>query len=140
LVGFPGEREEEFEEGYRFCEKMSFANIHVFPYSARHDTAASKMPDQVKEKVKKERSQRMLTLAQQSAQHFRRQFMDRTMEVLWENRASQTTWNGLTANYLRVFTKSSKYLWNQLLEVKLVADNGHVLLGEIIEGGYSQNG
>ena len=140
LVGFPGEGEEEFEEGYRFCERMNFANIHVFPYSARHDTPASKMPDQVEEKVKKERSQMMLTLAQQAAQRFRRQFLGRTMKVLWENRAGQTTWNGLTANYLRVFTRSSEDLSNQLLGMKLVADNGHALLGEIIKGGYSQNG
>jgi threonylcarbamoyladenosine tRNA methylthiotransferase MtaB len=140
LVGFPGEGEEEFEEGYRFCERMNFANIHVFPYSARHDTPAPKMPDQVEEKVKKERSQMMLTLAQQGAQRFRRQFLGRTMKVLWENRAGQTTWNGLTANYLRVFTRSSEDLSNQLLGMKLVADNGHALLGEIIKGGYSQNG
>jgi threonylcarbamoyladenosine tRNA methylthiotransferase MtaB len=140
MVGFAGEGQREFEESYKFCERMNFANMHVFPYSARHGTAASKMPDQVEEKAKKERSQIMLILAQQSAQRFRRRFLSRTMKVLWESRADNTTWKGLTANYLRVFTQSSGDLSNQLLDVELLADNGHALVGETVKGGCITNG
>ena len=137
LVGFPGEGEREFEESYCFCERMGFANIHVFPYSARPSTAASVMPDRVEGKVKKERSQRMLTLARQSAERFRHQFLGRTMTVLWENRSDRTIWDGLTANYLRVFASSSQDLSNRLLAVTLVADSGHGFLGEITDGGWN---
>ena len=140
MVGFAGEGQREFEESYKFCERMNFANMHVFPYSARHGTSASKMPDQVEEKAKKERSRIMLTLARQSAQRFRGRFLSRTMKVLWESRVDNETWKGLTANYLRVFTQSSDDLSNQLLDVKLLADNGHALVGENVEGGYTTNG
>ena len=98
------------------------------------------MPDQVEEKAKKERSQIMLTLARQSAQRFRGRFLSRTTKVLWESRVDSTTWKGLTANYLRVLTQSSDDLSNQLLDVKLLADNGHALVGETVEGGYITNG
>jgi len=135
LVGFPGEGEKEFEESYHFCEKMGLANIHVFPYSPRLGTAAARMPRQVEERVKKERSQRMLALAQQSAQHFREQFLGRTMTVLWERKSDQATWNGFTANYLRVFTRSERELSNRLLPVKLVAEHNQGLLGELADGG-----
>ncbi|GAF95704.1 unnamed protein product, partial [marine sediment metagenome] len=56
MVGFPGETDEEFEESYRFCQRIAFANIHVFPYSQRPATPAALMPEKIDERVKKERS------------------------------------------------------------------------------------
>jgi len=135
LVGFPGEGEREFEESYRFCEKMGLANIHVFPYSPRLGTAAARMPHQVEERVKKERSQRMLALAQQSAHHFRERFLGRTMIVLWEGKSEQEVWSGLTANYLRVFVRSEQELTNRLLPVKLVDQHRQGFLGELTDRG-----
>jgi threonylcarbamoyladenosine tRNA methylthiotransferase MtaB len=137
LVGFPGEGEREFEESYRFCEKMSLANIHVFPYSPRLGTAAAWMPHQVAERTKKERSQRMLALAQQSAQRFRGRFLGRTMMVLWEGKSKPGVWSGLTANYLRVFVRSEQELTNCLLPVKLVAQHPQGFLGEPVEDSSS---
>jgi threonylcarbamoyladenosine tRNA methylthiotransferase MtaB len=135
IVGFPGEGEKEFEESYRFCERMGFAKIHVFPYSARCGTAAATLPDQVEERAKKDRSQQMLALAEESARRFRGQFLGRTMTVLWENRLSQGNWNGLTANYIRVFTQSEQALTNRLLKVRLVAEHAQGLVGELAPGG-----
>ena len=135
LVGFPGEGEKEFEESYCFCQEMGLANIHVFPYSPRLGTAAARMPHQVEERTKKERSQRMLALAQQSAQHLREQFLGRTMTVLWEGKSEQGVWSGLTSNYLRVFVRSEKELTNRLLPVKLVAEHPQGLLAELADGG-----
>jgi len=85
--------------------------------------------------MKKERSQRMLALAQQSAQHFREQFLGRTMTVLWEGKSEQGVWSGLTSNYLRVFLKSKRQLTNRLLPVKLVAEHPQGLLAELANGG-----
>jgi len=135
LVGFPGEGDREFEESYRFCQKMGLANIHVFPYSPRLGTAAAGMPHRVEERVKKERSQRMLALARQSAHHFRERFLGRTMTVLWEGKSEPGVWSGLTANYLRVFVRSEQDLTNRLLPVKLVAQHPQGFLGEPADGG-----
>ncbi|GAF96403.1 unnamed protein product, partial [marine sediment metagenome] len=70
MVGFPGESDAEFEQSYSFCQQAGFANIHVFPYSPRPETAAAGMPEQIKDKVKRERNQRMLELAQSSRRRF----------------------------------------------------------------------
>ena len=131
LVGFPGEGEKEFEESYRFCEKMDFANIHVFSYSPRLGTEASHMPHQIDERIKKRRSQRMLSLAKRNAQQFGERFLGQTMPVLWERRSEQGIWSGLTDNYLRVFTRSGEDLTNRLLPVKLVAEHAQGLIGEL---------
>lgn len=135
LVGFPGEVEKEFEENYRFCEKMAFADIHVFPYSNRSGTRAERMSPKVDELAKKERSQRMLALARRSACEFKKRFAGRTMDVLWESQSEQGVWSGMTDNYLRVFTRSNETLTNCLLPTKLVAEHPQGLFGEIANGG-----
>src|SRR5208283_1856080 len=71
IVGFPGETDKEFEESLEFCREISFARIHVFSYSPRSGTEAAIMPGQVPDKVKKERSQQMLALAEESSRKFK---------------------------------------------------------------------
>jgi threonylcarbamoyladenosine tRNA methylthiotransferase MtaB len=118
IVGFPGETEAEFKESYDFCQKTGFARIHVFPYSRRPGTEATDMPDQVSEGVKKERVQKMLALAEESAHDFKQRFLGRTMTVLWEQK-SGGVWSGYTGNYIRVYARSGEDLTNQLTPVKL---------------------
>ncbi|GAH11674.1 unnamed protein product, partial [marine sediment metagenome] len=130
IVGFPGETSAEFEQSYKLCQKLEFARIHVFPYSPREGTQASQMPEPVENRVKKERNQRMLALARESAQNFSRQFLGRTMPVLWEKQSSDGIWSGLTDNYIRVYTKSNKDLTNKLLPVKLTKISSDGVWGE----------
>ncbi len=108
MVGFPGETEAEFEESYRFCKEAGFAAIHVFPYSPRPGTAAATMPDQVAEKTKHARRQKMLELSAASSQHFRQRFLGQEMIVLWETEVSPGSgiYSGLTHNYIRVLAPS----------------------------------
>ncbi len=118
IVGFPGETDEEFRETYEFSKQMRFARIHVFPYSPRPGTAAANMPRQVPEKIKKQRSQQMLALAEENVKKFQQEFLGRTLEVLWEKKAGGV-WSGLTGNYIKVYTRSGGDLANRLLPVKL---------------------
>jgi len=133
IVGFPGETEAEFQENFNFCQQMGFARIHVFPYSVRRETEAAQMPHQVRDKIKKQRSQKMLALARESVQNFSRQFLGKTMPVLWEKQADGI-WSGLTGNYIKVYTRSDKDLTNQLLPVKLVEFRGDGVWGRITRG------
>jgi len=107
MVGFPGETEADFQETYRLCQEEGFAAIHVFPYSRRPGTAAALIRDHVSPAVKRDRLERTLALARDSAAAFRARFQGRTMAVLWEEarrRGARTLWQGLTDNYLRVYT------------------------------------
>jgi threonylcarbamoyladenosine tRNA methylthiotransferase MtaB len=119
IVGFPGETSAEFQESYKLCQKLRFARIHVFAYSPREGTQASRMPEPVEGRVKKQRNQRMLALAKESAQNFSQRFLGRTMPVLWEKRFDGI-WSGHTDNYIKVYTRSNEALTNKLLSVKLV--------------------
>jgi threonylcarbamoyladenosine tRNA methylthiotransferase MtaB len=133
MVGFPGESIEEFEESHRFCKEIDFANIHVFSYSSRPGTLAARMPEQVSDKLKKERSLRMLQMAQESARRFHKRFLGQDMSVLWENEVALGSgiYSGLSHNYIRVFTESSETLTNQFRSVYLVRLHNHGLWGDV---------
>jgi threonylcarbamoyladenosine tRNA methylthiotransferase MtaB len=132
MVAFPGESDKEFEQSYSFCRQAGFANIHVFPFSPRPETSAAKMPGQVKDKVKEERNQRMLRLAQSCRRSFCEQFLEQTMPVLWEKETSpgSSIYSGLTSNYIRVFADSERSLSNEITPVKLVAFHNQGLWGK----------
>jgi threonylcarbamoyladenosine tRNA methylthiotransferase MtaB len=133
MVGFPGESAEEFEQSYSFCQQAGFANIHVFPFSSRPGTAAAGMPEQIKDKVKAERNQRMLELSQSSQRRFYEQFLGQSMPVLWEKETSpgSSIYSGLTGNYIRVFAHSEKPLNNEITTVKLVELHNQGMWGEL---------
>jgi len=129
IVGFPGETEAEFEQSYNFCQQIGFARIHVFPYSARQGTLAAQMTNQVEDRVKKERSQRMLKLAEASSKEFYRQFLGKTMTVLFEQQ-SDAIWSGLTDNYIKVYARSSEDLTNKLIPVRMMKARRDGVWGE----------
>lgn len=131
IVGFPGETEAEFEESYAFCRQMEFARIHVFPYSPRQGTQAARLPQQVETQLKKQRSQRMLALAKESAQNFSQQFLDKSMLVLWEKQSRDGVWSGYADNYIKVYTRTGNDLANKLLLVKLAEVYGDGVWGVI---------
>ena len=147
MVGFPGETEADFEATHRLCQEVGFAAIHVFPYSRRPGTAASLLRDQVPPVLKRNRLERMLALARTSAEVFRARFQGRTLAVLWEEsrrRGGRTLWQGLTDNYLRVYTDAEIWaaeppgrqdLTNRLLPTLLGRATGDGLWGEPASGG-----
>jgi threonylcarbamoyladenosine tRNA methylthiotransferase MtaB len=137
IVGFPGERDADFEESLDFIGDMNFSGIHVFTYSPRPRTAAVRLPDRVPVQIARERARKVKAVAAASGRTFISQFIGRSMPVLWirSQRMKAQKWriSGLTDNYIRVHTSSSKDLWNQLTPVRLVslAEQGG-LQGEIV--------
>lgn len=84
IVGFPGETPEEFAQTKAFLERISFYEMHVFQYSKRQGTRAERMPDQVPEPVKKERSGELLALEKVQSQAFRDYYVGKQQTVLFE--------------------------------------------------------
>ena len=103
IVGFPGETEEEFNETVAFIKKIKFAEVHVFPFSARQGTPAAKMPNQVPPNIKQERVQTLLKLSQELMDSFRKRFIGEEMEVILEERNKLShLLSGFTSNYIKL--------------------------------------
>lgn len=101
ITGFPGETDDDFEQTYQLARELEFAKTHVFRFSPRQGTAAARMRGQIKDEVKKARSQRLLDLNEEHSRIFREQFLGTTVDVLIEQQ-KHGYWEGLTDNYLRV--------------------------------------
>ncbi len=130
IAGFPGETNADFEATYSLCREVGFAAIHAFPYSRRPGTAANLMRDQVPVAIRRRRLERLLSLAEASAAAFRRRYLGRVMPVLWEQER-RGRWQGLTPNYLRVYTRADGDLTNILLPTRLLALQDGGLKGEV---------
>lgn len=129
IVGFPGETEEEFETTYNFLKEIKFAKMHVFKYSVRKGTVAEKMPNQISPEIKEERSHKLLELSLKNETEFLEQFLDKTVEVLFEEKEEEY-YKGHTTNYMVVNAKGNN-LENNIKNVKINKIDGLELLGTI---------
>ena len=62
IVGFPGETEEDFAETLSLMEEVKFDLAFMYIYSKRKGTPADEMLEQIPEKIKHERFNRLLKL------------------------------------------------------------------------------
>jgi len=128
IAGFPGESDEDFEATYELCLEAGFAAMHCFPYSRRPHTGAAQMAGHLAPQVRRERLERLLEIAREAALRFRRAFLGRTLDVLWEEQAN-SLWQGLTGNYIRVYAASDCDLSNRVLPTLLSGIDGDDMTG-----------
>lgn len=101
IVGFPGESDALFNETLEFASKIKFSKIHVFPYSKREGTVASKMSDQIDEEVKKERVKKLILLSDALEKEYLDKFLGKELDILIEECDNNVS-VGHTSNYLKV--------------------------------------
>jgi tRNA-2-methylthio-N6-dimethylallyladenosine synthase len=87
IVGFPGEREADFEATLEMVERVGYDNVFAFRYSRRPGTAAAAMADQVPEPVKAERNRRLLDVVQRVTSARAARLAGRTLEILVDGRS-----------------------------------------------------
>ncbi|MCH5171678.1 MAG: tRNA (N(6)-L-threonylcarbamoyladenosine(37)-C(2))-methylthiotransferase MtaB [Erysipelotrichales bacterium] len=118
IVGFPGETEEEFTETLEFAKMCQFAKIHVFPFSSRVGTPASKMSNQIPGDIKKARVRELLSLSNKLENSYQSQFIDKTVSVIFESYDEDSKmYKGHSSNYLLVYYESDCNLRNEMLDV-----------------------
>lgn len=113
MVGFPGEGPTEFANTLALIQDLPFAYLHVFSFSPRPGTAATKMSDTVSPTIIKERSRILRELSWEKRKAFQQRFLGRELAVLFEEEVNGT-WTGLTDHYLRVDVRSSLDLKNTI--------------------------
>jgi threonylcarbamoyladenosine tRNA methylthiotransferase MtaB len=110
IVGFPGETESAFLATMDVVERVGFSKLHVFRYSARPDTPAAEMINEVHPDDKKDRSKRLIELGNRIRSRFLQEHLDTPLEVLVEDERSVdgvTVSSGQTTDYVRVWFEGS---------------------------------
>ncbi|MFZ7103417.1 MAG: tRNA (N(6)-L-threonylcarbamoyladenosine(37)-C(2))-methylthiotransferase MtaB [Peptococcaceae bacterium] len=102
MVGFPGETDVNFRNSLGFVKDISFSGLHVFKYSPRKGTPASKFTEQVSSPVKEQRSKAMIQAGADGLKQFAGRYLGKTRKVLIETSWPEGGWEGHTDNYLRV--------------------------------------
>ncbi len=131
IVGFPGEREEHFQETFDLLRELPIDYFHVFSYSKRTMAKSKDLPDAIPQKVIEQRSEILRELSRRKRRVLNENALGKTAAVLFENE-KKGYWTGLTDNYIRVYTASGFNLKNQIRPVKLLGIRENTVYGELI--------
>jgi len=119
IVGFPEESDEEFLDTCKFVQKVKFSQLHIFPYSKREGTVASKLYKDMSGDVKSKRVARLDKIGEK----LKRKFIKKSKfaNVLIEEKIDGY-FVGYSENYIRVYideNSTQKDLTNEIVEVRL---------------------
>ena len=106
IVGFPQETEKEFETTYQFLKEIKFYKMHIFKYSQRKGTKAAQMEGQIDGSIKEKRSQELIALSDENEETYNKQYINKTVEVLWEEEKNGH-YQGHTKNYILAYTSNN---------------------------------
>lgn len=117
IVGFPGETDEDFNDTLELSREVGFSKIHVFPYSDRNGTVASKMKNKVDGNIKKQRVHKLMELSNELERKYFEENLDSEVEVLIEE-YKDGYYYGFTSNYIPL-KLSGNYQINEIYKIKL---------------------
>jgi tRNA-2-methylthio-N6-dimethylallyladenosine synthase len=134
IVGFPGEREEDFQQTLSLAREVEFDQAFIFKYSERSDTAAAGMPEPVPVGLRQERHERLLGVVNQIGGRRYTGFVGRQAQVLVEgaSKKNPARFTGRTGCNKVVLFDGRERQRGCLLEVRITRAGSFTLYGEPI--------
>ena len=135
MVGFPMERDEEFERSLKFAEDTAFAEAHIFPYSRRAGTVADRLGGQVDKSTKHARAAKMAEVCGRTKADYLSSCVGRTLKVLFERETDALWHTGHADNYVTVRVRRDDpevSLWKTFRMVRITSSDGKVCYGELV--------
>ncbi len=135
IVGFPGETDEDFQDTMDVVNEVGFENAYMFMYSKRTGTPAATMENQVDEKVKNERLQKLIRLQNMKAREESQKYLGQTIKVLVEgpSRKNPKMLTGRTSTHKVVlFKNNGKNLKGKFVNIKINDAKTWTLYGELV--------
>jgi ribosomal protein S12 methylthiotransferase len=84
IVGFPGEREVEFQHLLDFVQEIRFDRVGIFPYFCEKGTPAESLGDPIPPELKEERINRLAELQEKISLEKNQSFVGNILDVLIE--------------------------------------------------------
>lgn len=133
IVGFPGEGDKEFLNTKELLFSIPIAYMHIFPFSSRPNTLASKMSIQNTPSIKRERFNELNALNIKKKRAFMLSQINKTLDIIIEEHCPENISSGTSNNYLKVKIPSRMYPKKTLIHVRVSGIEGNILEGEPIE-------
>ncbi|MCM8783278.1 MAG: 30S ribosomal protein S12 methylthiotransferase RimO [Candidatus Omnitrophica bacterium] len=95
IVGFPGEKEADFQELVKFVQEVKFEHLGVFVYSKEEDTHAYNFPEQVHEKIKRERYNYLLEIQKEISLEILKGYIGKSIKVLIDEKLPEDSFTFL---------------------------------------------
>jgi len=118
IVGFPDESDKDFKDTIEFIKKIKFAGGHVFPFSKREGTPASKMKNQIEKKEKHERSKTLIKVFNDLEESYYKSFINKEVLIIPES-YEEGYLIGHSDNYLKVKVKDCENLIGKVIKVRI---------------------
>jgi threonylcarbamoyladenosine tRNA methylthiotransferase MtaB len=131
IVGYPTETEENFLETYELINDLDISYLHVFSYSDRASTYANSLINKVSSKEKKYRRKLLQQLSNSKFSSYVNNNLKSSKKVLFEN-YNDGILDGLTENYIRVYSPGEKKFINHIKKVNLKNYTNNDVYGELI--------
>ena len=136
IVGFPGETDDDFQKTLDVVNYVKYIQAFSFKYSRRAGTPAAIMPNQVEEKVKKERLEILQNLLFSYQDKFNQSCVGKVLPVLFEQKGRHRgQLVGRTPYMQNLHAEADKNLLNKIVNVKVVEATVNSLSGKVIENG-----
>lgn len=84
IVGFPGETEKNFKNLLKFIKEIEFDHVGVFTFSREKLAPSYNYPNQITQKVKNERKEKLMLVQQKIATKKNKSLVGQTLKVLIE--------------------------------------------------------
>ncbi|MCR6644816.1 MAG: tRNA (N6-isopentenyl adenosine(37)-C2)-methylthiotransferase MiaB [Terricaulis sp.] len=131
IVGFPGERDQDFEETMALVRDVRFASAYSFKYSPRPGTPAAAMMGQVKEEAKAERLAALQALLSEQQRAFNESQIGRTLDILVAGRGRRPGQAHGRSPYLQaVHFMDERARDGEIVRVKIIGATQNSLTGE----------
>lgn len=133
IVGFPGETDDDFQKTLDMVNYVKYIQAFSFKYSRRAGTPAAVMPNQIEEKVKKERLDILQNLLFSYQEKFNLSCVGQTMPVLFEQKGRHKgQLIGRTPYMQNLHADADKSLLNKIVNVTVVEATTNSLSGKVI--------
>jgi tRNA-2-methylthio-N6-dimethylallyladenosine synthase len=138
IVGFPGERDEDFADTLSLVESVRYHSMFSFKYSERPNTLASRrLPDDVPEGEKRSRIVALQALQQRIQTEIFKEAIGQTVGVLVDSRSRRRAWemSGRTSGNTVVNFTSDEDSMGRIVQVHITGANPNSLRGVDISMG-----
>ncbi len=140
IVGFPGETETQFERLLEFVNEGHFERVGVFRYSREEGTAAAGLENQVPERVKKSRYQKLMKAQKRVSFRKNRAQVGSTEMVLVEGYSEETDLllRGRSSRQApdvdgQVYVTAGQANIGDIVKLRITDSSDYDLIGEIVE-------